>query len=316
LFLGAKLDEPFKEDLDMKKIAENRYPSSATLFRFCKEALEIRYEGNVKVIDQDVGAILGYDPADCSHWKKGKKNIRSLSTLRTIADHLAIDERLLIDIAAGKMGLEEAIFEYRGYGAFALQGRTTENLKKEFFKNPGRYSTDDSRITFEDLFDVDRPAVANAVRATLEAGKFEEAPIYTPEIAQLFTNFKVVADESLTQPIEVTSSGEGASFTTTVKFRGSEMRPYLRYLVSRELFKFLVKSGHSSVKAMRVCPDEIMEIRANLFAGLLLVPGTMLRKEVERVDTAKDIVTQLADTFWVSKAMMNQRLRDYMEHLT
>jgi hypothetical protein len=42
----------------------------------------------------------------------------------------------------------------------------------------------------------------------------------------------------------------------------------------------------------------------------------MLRREVERVDTAKDIVTQLADTFWVSKAMMNQRLRDYMEHLT
>ena len=37
----------------MKKIAENRYPNSATLFRFCKEALEIRYAGNVKVIDQD-----------------------------------------------------------------------------------------------------------------------------------------------------------------------------------------------------------------------------------------------------------------------
>ena len=59
----------------MKKVEANRYPHSATLFRFCKEALEIRYDGNVKVIDQDVGAILGYDPADCSHWKKGKKNI-------------------------------------------------------------------------------------------------------------------------------------------------------------------------------------------------------------------------------------------------
>src|SRR6185295_12883698 len=55
----------------MKKTAENRYPNSATLFKFCKEALEMRYEGNVKVIDQDVGSILGYDPADCSHWKKG-----------------------------------------------------------------------------------------------------------------------------------------------------------------------------------------------------------------------------------------------------
>ena len=122
----------------MKKIAENRYPNSATLFKFCKEALAIRYEGNVKVIDQDVGAILGYDPADCSHWKKGKKNIRALSTLRAIADHLAIDDRLLIEIAAGKVGFDEAVFEFRGYGSFALNGRTGENLKKEFLKS---YST-------------------------------------------------------------------------------------------------------------------------------------------------------------------------------
>lgn len=300
----------------MKKIAENRYPNSATLFRFCKEALEIRYEGNVKVIDQDVGAILGYDPADCSHWKKGKKNIRSLSTLRTIADHLAIDERLLIDIAAGKMGLDEAIFEFRGYGAFALQGRTTENLKKEFFKNPARYTREESRLTFEDLFDVDRPAVVKAVAAVLELGRFEEAPIYIPEIAQLFANFNVVADETLTQATQVVSEGEALDLKVTVKFRGAEMRPYLRFLVAKELYKFLSTTRHTSVSSLRECPEEILDIRANLFAGLLLVPGTMLRREVERVDTAKDIVTQLADTFWVSKALMNQRLRDYMEHLT
>ena len=59
----------------MKKIDEMRYTNSATLFKFCKYALALRYEGKVKVLDQDVGAILGYDPADCSHWKKGKKNI-------------------------------------------------------------------------------------------------------------------------------------------------------------------------------------------------------------------------------------------------
>ena len=59
----------------MKKSAENRYPHSAELFRFCKEALNIKHNFEVKVIDQHVGAILGYDPADCSHWKKGKKNM-------------------------------------------------------------------------------------------------------------------------------------------------------------------------------------------------------------------------------------------------
>ena len=300
----------------MKKIAENRYPHSATLFKFCKEALDIRYEGNVKVIDQDVGAILGYDPADCSHWKKGKKNIRALSTLRTIADHLSIDERLLIDIAAGKVGFDEAVFEYRGYGAFGLQGRTSENLKKEFFKNPSRYQGDNTRLTFEELFDIDRPSVCKAVDAIVAAGKFEEAPLYLPELCQLFPNFTVTSDESLTTPVEVRTEGQGADTRVTVRHKGSEMRPYLRFLVARELFKYLVSSGNLHVAHVRSCPEEVTDIRANLFAGLLLVPGKMLRREVEKIDTSHDIVTQLAEIFWVSKALMNQRLRDFMENLT
>ena len=34
-----------------------------------------------------------------------------------------------------------------------------------------------------------------------------------------------------------------------------------------------------------------------------------------RIDSSIDLVTQIAETFWISKALMNQRLRDYMEHL-
>ena len=98
----------------MKTVRQDKYPHSATLFRFCKRALEMRYAGNVKVIDQDVGSILGYDPADCSHWKKGKKNIKALGVLKSIAEHLSIDDRLLVGITAGEVSLEEALFEYQG----------------------------------------------------------------------------------------------------------------------------------------------------------------------------------------------------------
>src|SRR3989338_578305 len=143
----------------MKKMTENRYPSSAALFRFCKEALSLRYEGNVKVIDQDVGAILGYDPADCSHWKKGKKNIRSLSTFKSIADHLRIDETLLIDIVAGKIDLEEAVFEYKGYGDFSVKGPSFEALRKDFFTTPERWQTKGRTQSFEDIFQLHKKEI-------------------------------------------------------------------------------------------------------------------------------------------------------------
>ena len=236
--------------------------------------------------------------------------------MRTIADHLSIDERLLIDVAAGKVGFNEAVFEYRGYGSFGLTGRTSENLEKEFFKNPARYQSENSRLTFEELFDVDRPSVAKTVEAILSAGNFEEAPIYVPEICQLFPNFTVTADDTLTSPIDVKAEGEGADCRVTVRFNGNDMRPYIRFLIARELYKFLIATGSQYLGQIRTCPEEVVDIRANLFAGLLLVPGKMLRKEVEKIDASHDIVHQLSEVFWVSKALMNQRLRDYMENLT
>lgn len=300
----------------MKKTEENRYPHSATLFRFCKEALEIRYEGNVKVIDQDVGAILGYDPADCSHWKKGKKNIRALATLRSIADHLSIDERLLIDIASGNVGLDEAVFEYRGYGAFNLVGRPLENLKKEFFKNPTRWQPEGATQSFEELFDVNRPAVAKAAAAVLAQGTFSEAPIYLPEIVQLFGNLRLITDDQATAPVAVaTVDDANGNKVTTITCKGPEMRPYQRFLAAKELFKFIVASGHAIGEAFRANPAEVIDIQSNMFAGMLLIPGTLLRKEVEQIDASQDLVLQLAETFWVSRSLMNQRLRDYMEHL-
>ncbi|MEY4630368.1 MAG: hypothetical protein RIQ81_488 [Pseudomonadota bacterium] len=300
----------------MKKTEENRYPHSATLFRFCKEALEIRYEGNVKVIDQDVGAILGYDPADCSHWKKGKKNIRALSTLRGLADHLNVDERLIIDIASGAVGLDEAVFEYRGYGAFSISGRHLENLKKEYFKNPGRWQGDGAQASFETLFDVNRPAILAMVSAIIEQGRFTEAPIYIPEVLQMFPAVSLVAESSLDKPFIAEYTGEGVDLRLTIRHRASDSRSFIRFLSAKELFNWIVRSGHPFGQAFRSSPAEVLDVQSNAFAGLLLVPGEFMPREVERIDSSLDIVQQLASTFWVSKALMNQRLRDYMENLT
>ncbi len=300
----------------MKKVEANRYPHSATLFKFCKEALEIRYDGNVKVIDQDVGAILGYDPADCSHWKKGKKNIRALGTLRSIADHLSIDERLLIDIAAGKIGLEEAVFEYKGYGAFDLAGKNLENLKKEFFRNPTKWQNENDIRSFEELFDVNRPAVVKIADAIVVRGNFVEAPIYIPEILHHYPAFELVTNDNLTETHTVTTEGTGSQLKTRIEFRGPEMRPYIRFIVGKELFRFLVRSENPIAAAFKGVPDEVLDVQANIFAGALLVPGAMLRREVEKINASLDIVMQLADIFWISKALMNQRLRDYMENLS
>ena len=299
----------------MKKTAENLYPHSATLFRFCKEALEIHYDGNVKVIDQDVGAILGYDPADCSHWKKGKKNIRALSTLRSLADHLRIDEQLLISIAAGKVTLPEAVFEFKGYGNFNLQEKPLEVLKKEFFKNPSRWQTGDGIKTFEEVFDINRSEVANVAEEVLQLGKFNESPIYVPEIFSLFTNINLSIDPDLKEPYVISCEGEGQAMRCTISYRDEDMKPYVRFLLVKELFKFLCRSQHSLTARLTSAPKEVLDVQGNIFSGMVLIPDHLLRKEVDSLDSTLDFVAQLTDTFWVSKALMNSRLRDYMDNM-
>ncbi|MFW7380986.1 MAG: ImmA/IrrE family metallo-endopeptidase [Oligoflexus sp.] len=300
----------------MKKVEANRYPHSATLFKFCKEALEIRYEGNVKVIDQDVGAILGYDPADCSHWKKGKKNIRALATLKSIADHLNVDERLLIDIASGRVGLEEAVFEFQGYGHFSLSGKSLEHLKKEFFRNPTKWQVEGGIKSFEELFDVNRPQVIKVAEAIIKMGAFSEAPIYIPEVMQHFQGIEIAGKEDLETGVKLVSQiDESGQNKTIIEYHGLEMRPYIRFLVAKEIYCHLVRSKHELVAELGDVPAEVLDIQANIFAGILLIPGYLLRHEVERIDSSLDLVSQLADTFWVSKALMNQRLRDYLENL-
>lgn len=303
----------------MKKVQENKYPNSAKLFRFCKEALEARYEGNVKVIDQDVGAILGYDPADCSHWKKGKKNIRALATLRSLADHLKIDERILIEIASGKIDLEEAMFEFKGYGEFSLSSQKLESLKKDFFRNPGKWlhSGEANTAKFEKLFKVNRELVVEVANKIISKGNFAESPIYIPEVFSLFENCRLQKNELMSDYFHTNLNVSEGTPSLTIEFKTQEVKPLIRFIAAKELYRFLVKTHHVLAADIdKETPDEILDIQSNLFASALLIPGDILKKEVLRVNHITDVIVQLSNQFWVSKALLNKRLQDYLKHLT
>src|SRR6185436_2984483 len=135
----------------MKKAQEVKYPHSANLFQFCRKVLDHKF-GGIRVIDQDVGQILGFDPADCSHWKKGKKNIRSIQAMKSIAEHLGVDEKLVVDVASGDLDDSEAFFEYSGYGALSIDAKVFEAAKKDFYRRHAGSWTKDRENEFKDYF--------------------------------------------------------------------------------------------------------------------------------------------------------------------
>jgi hypothetical protein len=297
----------------MKKSAENRYPHSAELFRFCKEALSIKHNFEVKVIDQHVGAILGYDPADCSHWKKGKKNIKSLQTVNAIATHLEVDARFVTDIISGKSDLEESLQEYRGYGPLAVSSRYHDEVKREYFRNPGKYSTGGEQRTFEQVVDLQRAESVRMTRGLIERADVRSCPVLLPELEHvLLPHVRMVEVDGSQMPAgkPVDASFEGNA--TLVRYRRGEMKPHLRTLIAREIGRTLLSTVAPQAEGGEA--DELAQARMNLFAGLLLVPGDLLQRAMRQVNHGRDIVGQLSEIFWVGRSVMNARLKDFLEH--
>ena len=294
-----------------KKQPEVRYPNSVSLFKFCRRVLDHKY-GGIRVIDQDIGQILGFDPADCSHWKKGKKNIRSIQAVKSIADHLGVDEKLVVDVAAGDLDAAEAYHEFAGYGAFSLDQRIYDAAKKQYYKKFSANWSKEKEEEFRSLYTADPYSIEREVERIHQKIGFAEAPLYLPEVATGFPDIQLKQVPSAGREeddlLSLSSKFEGGKLAISFT-QGAEMRPYVRYQIAKAMCPYFLKPK----KVPAVLADfsaHIQEIEGNIFASFLLAPTHLVRKEMSQLRPHRDLVSQLAETFWVSKSFINRRLQD------
>lgn len=297
---------------DAKKSEAIKYPQSAELFKFCKEALNIKHNFEVKVIDQHVGAILGFDPADCSHWKKGKKSIKSLQTINSIAKHLDVDARLVSDLIYGKTDLEEALQEFRGYGPMEPSQKFYEELKREYFKDPSKFAVNGKSLSLAEVSQIDRPACAEGVEAIIAKAQISTYPVFLEEVCAAADNVRLVeGPASAGEEAELVSVRVDASPSPmfTIRIRPGEMKPHVRFLAAKALGHIVLDPDSIGSQL-----SEMQLARANQFALLLLMPQRSFGLALREVDDTKDIVQQLAEMFWVSRSVANSRMKDYFRH--
>ena len=291
-----------------------RYPNSAGLFQFCRLVLDHKF-GGIRVIDQDVGQILGFDPADCSHWKNGKKNIRSIQAVKSIADHLGVDEKLIVDVAAGDLGYHEAFNEYQGYGAFSISAGILDSAKKDYYRRHAGTWSKNQEAEFSRYFD---PAVEEIDTAVTEVHRkinLTEAPLYLPEVVAGYPDLRLVGDAEYQKHNQaLIGAKRGGGGVTTITYQaGMEVQPYMRYCIAKAMTMHFLDISRFDNENFSAYASHALEVTGNLFAARLLVPTNLVRKELANVDVAKDIVTQLAESFWVSKNFMNRCLKEILQ---
>lgn len=254
----------------------NRFPNSASLFLLCKEILNIKHARGEKVTDQDVGSLLDFDPADCTHWKYGRKSIKSIQSLQLIADKLGLDSRSVADVAQGRTTLLDTVWDFKGYGPFDCE----ESVR--------------SRLLEEAEFIVKKINT-------------HSLPVFLPELLTVIPGIVLKQQEALEDFIEESYENDTyvLSWQKKVKLCAS-----LRFLLMQKISKHYLSLNSDRLQLPKIPTAE----QCNLFSLFLLMPTYLLQLASCQRDPAKDVVDQFSQFFWLTRSLVNIRLKDFFQH--
>jgi len=268
----------------MRKVQDVvRFPQSVQLFRFCFRILEIRRPDN-KIHDQDLGEILDFNPSDTSHWKRGKKAIRSTKAIENLAKVLAVDVEILHDLADGAIDLDEAWCDFCD----------AEEERRLALEEPEvRMERRDKSIELEKL----------SQKILGKVGS-NTVPVYVPELINAFPFIQLIPGD-VSDKLARSSRIKPGHYA--IRYRKGDVRAHTRIAICREIARIILLSERDKYNLSNRC-ETLSQAEIVEFANTLLIPREVLSVEVQRISTRANMVQVLADLFWVPKSAIRARL--------
>ena len=265
-----------------------KFPHSAQLFKFCHRTLLHKY--GKRVNDQEVGAILGFNPSDCSHWKRGKKNVRSVFALEKLAGELGVEVSLIYDIVSGVIDIDEAYYEYQQ----SLEFR-------------------DGLATMHAADPVEVAAVRKRCKefvADLHSrGEFVVPPLYLPEVMLFFPFISSQAVDIIDKISRILRVKSGQY---CIQFRRGDIKSQTRLSIVGELARILFQGERSKFPELGSLNENLLKFEQHTFMAELLAPKTMLKREMQRLDARRNMVSELASLFWVPRSLISYQMQDIL----
>lgn len=272
----------------MKRSGTVKFPNSVQLFKFCQKVM--MHQRGTKVRDQEVGAILNYNPSDCSHWKRGEKNVRSVFALASLADTLNVETSLIHDVASGAVDLDEAYYEY-------LESRTYKGL----FGENANVSRDDERGV--------RQRVGAFVRKLQTECEFTTPPLYLPEVMRAFAFISSQSTDMMDKLSRILRVKAGKY---CIQFKKGELKPQTRMSMVMDLSRIIFEGERERFPELGALTSHLLQLEEVLFAANLLIPKSMLSVEMAKLDSRRNMVSELAALFWVPKSLICFQMQDVL----
>ncbi len=272
----------------MKRSETVKFPSSVQLFKFCQKVLT--FQRATKVNDQEVGDILEFNPSDCSHWKRGERNIKSVFALAKLAEVMQVETALVHDVASGAIGLDEAFFEF-------LEAKSIkEAMTKANEEGPG-------------VMNAARERVENFVKAIHAQCEFTTPPLYLPEILRFFSFITTQPTEIVDKLTRILKLKQGQY---CIQFRKGDLRPQTRMSMTRDFARIVFEAERSRFPELGTVSTNIAQFEEILFTASLLIPKTLILDEMSKLDSRRNVISELSTLFWVPKSLVSFQMQDVL----
>jgi hypothetical protein len=270
----------------MKRSESVKFPNSIQLFKFCQKVL-MHQRGNKKVNDQEIGNILEFNPSDCSHWKRGEKSVRSVFSLARLSETLKVEASLIHDLASGAAGLDEAFFEF------------TES-------NNVRTTLEKAQEASEAATTATRQRVETFVSQLHAQSQFTTAPLYLPEVVRFFPFIQMQPIEMIDRLSRVLRTKPGHY---VINYRKGDLKAQTRMSVLKDLARIIFEAERSRFPELGAANEKLLGYEQLIFVASLLAPKTMLLDEMARVDTRRNMISELSALFWIPKSLLTFQLQ-------
>ena len=270
----------------MKRTGLAKFPSSIQLFKFCQKVMT--EQRGTKVRDQEVGAILNYNPSDCSHWKRGEKSVRSVFALAKLAETLNVEPSLLHDITSGGLNLDEAYFEY-------AESRSSRGL---FAASRG--------LSRDEITEV-RTRIDNFVARILAEAEFNTPPLYLPEVMRSFSFVSTQPIDMIDKLSRILRVRPG---TYCIQYKKGDLKAQTRMSMVKDLARIIFQVERERFPELGSVNQELLALEEAIFTANLLLPKGVMSFEMAKLDTRKNVVAELATLFWVPKSLVSFQLQD------
>ncbi len=273
----------------MRRSGAVKFPNSVQLFKFCQKVLLAKR--GIKVHDQEIGAILNFNPSDCSHWKRGEKNVKSVFAMAKLAEALGIETTLIHDVAIGAVGLDEAFYEHN----------ESKSIKAAIDRALSESSPEEVKAA--------RLRAEAFARELQVQSDFTTAPLYLPEVLRFFSFISSQPVDMMDKLSRVLRTKPGSY---VIQYRKGELKAQTRQSMTRDLARIVFQGERARFPELGPLQAGLVAYEELVFSAALLVPKSMLLDELGKLDFRKNVVSELSTTFWVPKSLIGFQMQDIL----